>query len=152
MALFVLLVIGLIAWGGHLAWRWKQAYDFAPEVLAARQAAGEIPDDVTDAEFTDLYLRSEGPRGATYVFACAAMVTLLLAPFVSAFNEVWKMFWMMSGRSPVFETGTLIHSFSVFLAFMFAVIGLLAFAMHRYYNLMPPSLRQVIRDLNGEEG
>ena len=74
---------------------------------------------------------------------------LLLGPFVAGFNAVWNMFWLMSGKSPVFETGTLIHTFMVFLTFMFATIGLLAIAMRRYYALMPPNLKQVIRDLNG---
>ena len=152
MVFYIFMIVALCAWGGHLAWRWKQARDFAPEVLAAKQTAGEIPKDVTEEEFTDLYLRSEGPRGATYVFACAAAAALLLAPFVGVFNGIWRTFWTMMGENPVFETGTLIHSFSVFLAFMFSVIGLLALAMHRYYSLMPPSLRQVIRDLNGDQG
>ncbi len=55
----------------------------------------------------------------------------------------------MSGKSPVFETGTLIHTFMVFLTFMGVSIALLAVAMHRYHTLMPPNLKQVIRDLNG---
>ncbi|WP_321488021.1 hypothetical protein [uncultured Hyphomonas sp.] len=149
MLLYFLTVAGLLAWGVSLAWRWKEAKAFAPEVLAAKKRDKEIPDDVTDVEFTDLYLRSEGPRGETYFFTCAAIMFLLLGPFVAAFNSVWNMFWLMSGKSPVFETGTLIHTFMVFLTFMGTTIGLLAIAMRRYYALMPPNLKQVIRDLNG---
>lgn len=149
MMIFYAALAALIAWGVHLGWRWKKAKDFAPQVLAAKKAAGELPEDIGEAEFTDLYLRSEGPRAATYFFVCAALVILLLAPFVAGFNQVWRMFWQMSGRNPVFETGTLIHSFSVFVAFMFVSIGLMTIAMRRYYVLMPPSLKQVIRDLNG---
>lgn len=135
--------------GRSSAWRWKQARDFAPEVLAVRKASGEIPEDVAEVEFTDLYLRSEGPRAATYFFACAVIVFGLLGPFVAGFNQLWLTFWRLSGQSPVFETGTLIHTFSVFLAFMLVTIGLLAIAMRRYYALMPPTFKQVIRDLNG---
>ena len=149
MTLFFIALAVLIAWGIHLGWRWKKARDFAPEVLAARKAAGELPEAVSAEEFTDLYLRSEGPRAATYFFACATIVFVLLAPFVSVFNRIWYMIWQMSGRNPVFETGTLIHSFSIFLAFMIVTIGFLAVAMRRYYALMPPTLKQVIRDLNG---
>ena len=145
----ILLYIALLAWGLHLAWRWKSARDFAPEVLAARKETGEIPADVTDAEFTDLYLRSEGPRAPTYFFACATIVSFLVAPFVAAFNMVWTALWRGSGASPVFEVGTLIHTFSVFLAIMGFMILLLATAMRRYYALMPPNLKQVLRDLNG---
>ena len=122
---------------------------FAPEVLAAKKSDKEIPEDVTEVEFTDLYLRSEGPRGQTYFFVCAAFLFLLLGPFVAGFNAIWNMFWLMSGKSPVFETGTLIHTFMVFLTFMGVSIALLAVAMHRYHALMPPNLKQVIRDLNG---
>ena len=145
----ILLYIALLAWGLHLAWRWKSARDFAPEVLAARKETGEIPADITDAEFTDLYLRSEGPRAPTYFFACAAIVSFLVAPFVAAFNMVWTALWRASGASPVFEVGTLIHTFSVFLAIMGFMILLLATAMRRYYALMPPNLKQVLRDLKG---
>ena len=149
MSIYFLVVAGLLAWGLSLAWRWREVKAFAPEVLAAKKRDREVPEDVTDVEFTDLYLRSEGPRAQTYFFSCAAIMFLLLGPFVAGFNAVWNMFWLMSGKSPVFETGTLIHTFMVFLAFMGATIGLLAIAMHRYYALMPPNLKQVIRDLNG---
>ncbi|MDX1293063.1 MAG: hypothetical protein R3265_09645 [Hyphomonas sp.] len=151
MLAFLIILAGLVAWGGHLAWRWKQTRDFAPEVLAVRKAAGEVPDSVTEKQFTDLYLRSEGPRAATYFFVCAMIVFVLLAPFVAGFNQVWRMIWRLSGQSPVFETGTLIHTFSVFVAFMLVTIGLLAIAMRRYYALMPPTFKQVIRDLNGDQ-
>ena len=117
--------------------------------IISKKKNGEVPETVTDEVFTDLYLRSEGPRAQTYIFACAAILFLLLGPFVAGFNSVWNMFWMMSGKSPVFETGTLIHTFMVFLSFMGATVALLAAAMHRYYSLMPPNLKHVIRDLNG---
>ncbi len=149
MLLYFFVVAGLLIWGASLAWRWREVKAFAPDVLAAKKRDKELPESVTDEAFTDLYLRSEGPRGQTYFFVCAAIMFLLLGPFVAGFNAVWQMFWEMSGKSPVFETGTLIHSFMVFLTFMFATIGLLAIAMRRYYALMPPNLKQVMRDLNG---
>jgi hypothetical protein len=146
---FFIILAGLVAWGAHLAWRWKQTRDFAPEVLAVRKAAGEVPENVSEVEFTDLYLRSEGPRAATYFFVCAAIVFTLLGPFVAGFNQVWRIIWRLSGQSPVFETGTLIHTFSIFVAFMLVSICRLAIAMRRYYALMPPTFKHVIRDLNG---
>ncbi len=149
MLLYFLVVAGLLVWGGALAWRWKSVRDFSVEVLAAKKKGHELPEDVTEVEFTDLYLRSEGPRAQTYVYVCAAIMFFLLGPFVAGFNAIWNMFWQMSGKSPVFETGTLIHTFMVFLAFMGATVALLAVAMRRYYALMPPTLKQVIRDLNG---
>jgi len=149
MQLYFLVIAGLLVWGGVLAWRWTEAKAFSVDVLAAKKRDKELPETVTEAEFTDLYLRSEGPRAQTYFFICAAIMFFLLGPFVAGFNAVWNMIWVMSGQSPVFETGTLIHTFMVFLAFMGATIALLALAMRRYYALMPPNFKQVMRDLNG---
>ena len=149
MSLYFLVVAGLLVWGAALVWRWKTVRDFSVEVLAAKKKNHELPEDVTEVEFTDLYVRSEGPRAQTYIYACAAILFFLLGPFVAGFNAIWNTFWMMSGQSPVFETGTLIHTFMVFLAFMGTSVALLAVAMRRYYALMPPTLKQVIRDLNG---
>ena len=47
----------------------------------------------------------------------------------------------------MFEVGTLIHTFSFFLAFFGLTVGLLAVAMHRYHTLTPPNLKQVMRTL-----
>ena len=80
MLIYYFAIAGLLVWGISLGWRWKEVRAFAPDVLAAKKRDKEIPDDVTDAEFTDLYLRSEGPRGETYFFACAAILFLLLGP------------------------------------------------------------------------
>ena len=147
MPVYIALVIAVISWGILLAVRWKKAKDFAPELLQARKKTGELPDAVKEDEFTDLYLRAEGPRASTYIYACAAFMTVGLAPISTLFNSVWDALWALSGRSPVFEQGTLIHTFSFFLSVMGLTIALLAIAMHRYYTLMPPNLKQVIRNL-----
>ncbi len=147
MYVFLALVVAVAAWGIHLAYRWKQAKAFAPELLKVRKASGELPEAVKEEEFTDLYLRAEGPRRGTYVYACAAFITVLLAPLSAAFNTVWIALWRLTGEQPVFEVGTLIHTFSFFLAFLGLTVGLLALAMHRYHTLTPPSLKQVMRTL-----
>lgn len=147
MFVYFLLVLAVIGWGAHLVWRWKQTKDFAPELLKSRKASGELPETVGEAEFTDLYLRAEGPRAGTYIYACGAFMTVSLAPLSAVFNAVWDTFWKLTGGSPVFEQGTLIHTFSFFLTFMGIAIGILALAMHRYYTLMPPNLKQIIRSL-----
>lgn len=147
MPVYIALVIAVVAWGVLLGLRWKKAKDFAPELLQARKKSGELPEAVKEDEFTDLYLRAEGPRASTYIYACAAFMTVSLAPISTIFNTVWDTLWTLSGRSPVFEQGTLIHTFSFFLTVMGLAIGLLALAMHRYYTLMPPNLKQVIRNL-----
>lgn len=147
MWLYFLIVLAVIAWGGHLAWRWKQTRDFAPRLLALRKESGELPAHVDEKEFTDLYMRAEGPRATTYIYACAAFLTVGLPPLSSVFNAVWDTLWRLTGGSPVFEQGTLIHTFSFFLAFMGLAILVLAIALRRYYTLTPPNLRQIIRNL-----
>lgn len=141
------LVAGLAIWAALLVWRWKMARDFAPELFAARKASGEMPDDVSEAEFVDLYLRGEGPRAGTYLFACAAFMMVTLAPFSAAFNTIWTTLWRLAGGPLEFEAGTLIHTFSFFVFMMALMIGVLAFALRRYYTLMPPDLKQILRDL-----
>lgn len=147
MWLYFLLVAAVILWGLHLAWRWKQTRDFAPRLLAVRKKNGELPASVDEKEFTDLYVRAEGPRAGTYIYACAVFLTFGLAPLIGAFNMIWEAFWRLTGGSPVFEQGTLIHTFSIFLAFLGITVLLLATALRRYYTLTPPNLRQVIRNL-----
>jgi len=147
MWVYFILVLVVIAWGAHLAWRWKQARDFAPTLLAVRKESGELPASIEPREFTDLYLRAEGPRAATYIYVCAVLMTFGLAPISSLFNTVWISIWRVMGSDPVFEQGTFIHTFSFFLAVMGLTIAILAVAMRRYYALMPPNLRQVIRNL-----
>lgn len=147
LLVYFVLVLAVAGWGLHLAWRWKEAKAFAPQLLKARKESGELPESVDEAEFTDLYVRAEGPRAGTYIFTCAAFMTVGLAPLTSVFNSIWDAFWKLTGGSPVFEQGTLIHTFSLFLSIMGLAIAILALAMHRYYRLMPPSLKQVIRSL-----
>jgi len=147
MFVYFALVLAVAAWGVHIALRWKQTKVFAPQLLKLRKESGELPGAVSEDEFTDLYLRAEGPRAATYIFACAAVMTLALPLISSVFNAVWTGIWDAAGRSPVFEKGTLIHTFSFFLVVSGTGIALLAAAMHRYYTLMPPNLKQVIRNL-----
>lgn len=147
MWLYFLIVIAVLAWGAHLAWRWNQTRAFAPQLLALRQQSGELPAGIDEKEFTDLYLRAEGPRAATYIYVCALALTLGLAPLIAVFNLIWDAIWNLTGTLPVFERGTLIHTFSIFLAFMGVTVLLLAAALRRYYSLMPPNLRQVIRNL-----
>ncbi len=142
-----LLSLGLVIWGGFLAWRWKMARDFAPELFASRKATGEVPDDVSEAEFVDLYLRGEGPRAGTYLFACATFILVTIAPVSAIFNGVWTAMWRAAGAPPVFELGTLVHTFGFFVFMMLLMIGVLAFALRRYYALMPPGLKQILRNL-----
>ncbi len=148
MLIYLLLVAAILAWAGHLAWQWKKAREFAPQLLAARQESGELPAAVSVEEFTDLYLRAEGPRASTYFLACAALLTFGLGPLAAVFNGVWNAIWRLVGQPPVFEAGTLIHTFSFFLAMMGITIAVLAIAMRRYYALTPPTLKQIIRELS----
>ena len=103
--------------------------------------------DTALARLEEFDARAEGPRAGTYTYSCAALMTLALAPLSRVFNMIWDTFWTLSGESPVFEQGTLIHTFSFFLVVMGVGIALLAAAMHRYHTLAPPNLNQLIRNL-----
>ncbi|MGH1422816.1 MAG: hypothetical protein ACRBEQ_13460 [Hyphomonas sp.] len=148
MFIYACLFVALLAWGCFVLWRWKDTREFASEVLALRKQSAEIPEDVTAAEFTPLYMASEGPRAQTYLFLSALFVTVMLPVFASLFNLVWGVFWAGAGRPPVFEVGTLVHTFCMFLGIVGLIVGVLALSMRRYYSKMPRDFKHVLRDLN----
>ncbi len=148
MFIYACLFVALLAWGGFVLWRWKDTRDFAGEFLALRKQSAEIPEEVTDAEFTPLYVASEGPRAQTYLFLSALFVTVMLPVFAKLFNLVWHVIWVGVGRSLVFEVGTLVHTFCMFLGIVGLIVGVLALSMHRFYSKMPRDLKHVLRDLN----
>lgn len=144
MWIYASIIVIICGWAALLGWRWKKTKDFAPHLLAMRQESGELPAAIDVDEFTSLYLRAEGPRAGTYMCASAAFMAVSLPPLSGVFNSAWNLLWQLSGGSPVFEEGTLIHTFGFFLAFMLMAISILAIAMQRYYARMPPNLRQVL--------
>ena len=143
------MAIALLGWGIHLAWRWWETRAFAPDVLAARQRNGDLPETVNTDEFADLYTRAEGPRAGTYMFVCATIIVALIAPFTVFVNFIWRSIWLALGAPPVFAVNTLVHTFFLFVIIMGFMIAVLAAALRRYYTLAPPNLKQIIRDLGG---
>lgn len=147
---YIAMIIALLCWGVFLFWRWRETDVLARDVLADRKSSGELPEHVEEAAFVPLFRAAEGPRAQTYLFVSAAIASIGLPPYAGAFNAVWQFLWRIQNQSPVFETGTLIHTFAMFVAFIAMFIGLLAFTMHRYHARSPMNLRQVIHKFNKE--
>lgn len=144
----LLIALGLAAWGGHIAWRWRDAKAFAGRVYALKQEEGELAPSIDEGTFTDAYIAAEGPRAATYTFVCA-VATLVLVPIVmAAFSSLWHQVWIASGSWEPVRRGTMIHVFALFLVAMAVMIGVLGIAMRRYHLIAPPTLKQAIRTLN----
>ncbi len=146
-----ILVVAIFAgWGAYVAFRWRQTYRLADDVYAAKREQGELGGGVEASAFKAAFVRAEGPRLATYMFA-AGLACLILAPAaISVFNVVWDEMWNLSGRPPVFTRGLLLHSvltIFVYVGLFFSICGL---TMLRYHRNAPPSLRSEIRRLNGD--
>lgn len=145
---YITMLVALVLWGVFLFWRWRETDALARDVLADRKSTGELPDHVDEEAFLPLFRAAEGPRAQTYLFVSAAIASIGLPPYASAFNTVWRFLWRIQNQSPVFETGTLIHTFAMFVAFILMFIGLLALFMRRYHSRAPMNLRQVVRQFN----
>ncbi|MEO0982484.1 MAG: hypothetical protein AAFX03_07510 [Pseudomonadota bacterium] len=145
-----LILGGLGLWGAFVAWRWRDTFALTEEVYAAKLEQGELKSTVRADDFKDAFVRSTGPRFATYIFAAGALCALLVPATIGAFNFVWDQIWYLTGEDPVFAQGLLLHS--VLLIFVYGALffAVCALAMLRYHRNAPPSLRAEIRRLNGE--
>jgi len=151
--LHVAWVIGLflaafLAWGAVIAWRWAVTRSEAGEIYAAKREQGEIAHHVAPDDFREAYIRAEAPRGATYFYGAALACGLVTPPLMAVFARLWQEIWMLTGAWPPTGPGTMVYTFSLFLATMAAMMAIAAFAMRRYHERTPPNLRQAIRQLN----
>ncbi|MEM0985909.1 MAG: hypothetical protein AAGJ32_06665 [Pseudomonadota bacterium] len=145
----VVLFFGIfLVWGAVLTWRWSTTRSDAARVYAARMEQGALAEHVTQDAFENAYLQSEAPRGATYFFAAALLVGLVVPPVMMVFSRLWFEIWTLAGRWPPTAPGTMVHTFGMFLAMMAAMIAIAAFAMRRYHMRTPLNLRQAIDALN----
>ena len=140
-----------LLWALFLIWRWRATRVEAADVYAAKREYGELAAHVDEASFTQSYMRSEAPRAATYLFICAFICAMALPPAMLVFSNLWDEVWSLTGELPEAARGTLVHTFSTFLACMGVMVGVLAVAMHRFHTRTPPSLRTAIRQLNGSD-
>ncbi|MEM7768297.1 MAG: hypothetical protein AAF253_12535 [Pseudomonadota bacterium] len=136
-------------WGAVLAWRWSATRTDAARVYAAKREQGEIAAHVDEADFRDAYVRAEAPRGATHFFLAALASAILIPPLMAIFSSLWHEVWTLTGQWAPTAQGTMVHTFSMFLMMMAAMIAILAFTMRRYHSRTPPNLRQAIQQLNG---
>ncbi|MEO0754348.1 MAG: hypothetical protein AAFY85_06070 [Pseudomonadota bacterium] len=145
------LALAFLAWGCVLVWRWQQTQRDASVIFSAKREQGEIATPVTEADFAAAYVRSESPRAATYFYLCALVCAVLVPPAIAIFSSAWDEIWALTGGWPPTARGTLVHTFSTFLAAMGTMVAVLAFAMRRYHSNTPPNLRQAIQDLNATQ-
>ncbi len=145
----VLVIVALLAlWGAGLYWRWHQVGVQGPQIYAAKRETGELGAHVSESAFLAAYRQHEGPRAETHVYAAGLIVGLGLAPFVWAFNTVWRALWRANGAPPVYETGTMIHTFLVFIAILAFIFLTGYIAMRRYYRAPAGNLRRAVEQLN----
>lgn len=148
MTVAVLIASLLAIWGASLYWRWTVVRTQAPEIFAAKREAGELAPHVSAEQFAAAFAHHEGPRAESHIFGAGLIVGLGLAPFVWAFNAIWRILWRQVGAPPVYEVGTLLHTFLVFLAILTFIVATGFVIMRRYYRAPSGNLRRAIEQLN----
>lgn len=138
----------LLVWGALIVWRWHSTYQFSKQVFAVRQESGEVKAHVKEIDFVEAYMRSEGPRAATYIFVCAVSSAILVPIGMIAFSVVWQICWELTGAKEVFRRGTMVHVFAMMLAGMATMILISMFGMRRFHSNVPVRLDKAIRVLN----
>lgn len=145
------LAIVLVFWGALIAWRWRATYQFSKQLFIARRRTGEIMAHVNEVEFVAAYVRSEGPRAATYTFVCALFAAILVPTGMVAFSVAWQICWQLTGELEVFRRGTMVHVFAMVLVGMAVMILVSMIGMRRYHSKVPVKINKAIKDLNSKE-
>lgn len=144
------MILAMVAWGFWLRKRWGEMPELANIVYDERIASGELPKRVKRDDFVDAFVSAESPRRETYRWIAASASILLLPILVRVFNVIWNFFWVLAGKPPVFEIGTMMHTFMTFLFAMGVIITIIYFSTRRFYSTAPLSLRKQVRELIGE--
>lgn len=144
----VLLASVLLFWGAVIAWRWHSTFQFSKQVFVARRRSGEVKAHVNETDFVEAYMRSEGPRAATYIFVCAVSSAILVPLGMISFSVAWQMCWELTGANEVFQRGTMVHIFAMMLAGMATMILISMFGMRHFHSNVPVRLSKAIKGLN----
>ncbi len=144
--ILVLLIVLAACFGVYRQWTGARA--LAAEVYAARTLQGELSSRVPEDVFTRAFMQTEAPHFNAHLVAGALINVLLIPPLISLFNLIWRAVWRMNGAPPVYEAGTLLHVFLVFLFVLAFMVALAAVLMWRYHREPRLPLRRTIERLN----
>ena len=145
------LLLGLIGWAAALAWRWYNLPSFAGEVYDSNVEKNLLNGDIDRDAYIESYVKSEGPRSATYRCASAFVALLALPSLVGAFNWMWDAVWRLTGAvEGPFERGYMLHTFMTFVFVMAVIVALLYIVTAWYYRTRPPTLADEIKRLEGK--
>lgn len=145
------LLIALVLWAAGLAWRWYRLPDFAGQVYDSNVEKNLLSGDINRDAYIESYVKTEGPRSATYRCASAFVALLALPSLVTAFNWMWDTVWRFLGAiEGPFERGYMLHTFMTFVFVMAVIVALLYVVTAWYYRTRPPTLAEEVKRLQGE--
>ncbi|MGB2572827.1 MAG: hypothetical protein ACPIE8_01150 [Henriciella sp.] len=146
------MIAGLLAWGLGLCWAWSRMGTFAGEVYDSNVELGMLSKDIDREAYIASYIRTEGPRAATYRCLSSIAAGLLLPILIAAFNRIWDGVWRLMGAvEGPFERGYMLHTFLTFVFVMLVIVGMLYLVTAYYYRFMPPTLAEEVERLKGEQ-
>ncbi|MEL6831188.1 MAG: hypothetical protein AAFO63_13740, partial [Pseudomonadota bacterium] len=144
------LLLALIAWAIGLAWRWYTLPDFAGQVYDSNVEKNLLNGNIDRDAYIESYVRTEGPRFASYRCATAFAALLALPSLVGVFNWGWDFGWRLMGSiEGPFERGFMLHTFMTFIFVMAVIVAALYLVTAWYYRTAPPTLAEEIKRLEG---
>ncbi len=150
--ILAIIVSAFGLWGGYLLFRQRQTKAEAKDTFTAYKADGTLSKHVSEQAYSEVYMRSEGPRFGKYLFVTALSAAFGVLLGLRVFNFVWNLVWLRTGKLGWFDVGELPHS----LATVFLYVGIMFLAtwvsMQHYHLRAPGKLRNEIKRLNGHEG
>lgn len=150
--LILVMTFTLLAGSAWVLLGWRNTRALAPVVFEKRKEQGDLNRNVPLEAFSEAYIRSEGPRFATYLVSAGAATALAFPVVVFVFAQLWLEIWNLIGGPDWAEQGSFVYlTMMVFLyiGFFFIVAWV---TMQRFHIKAPPTLRAEIRRLNGEFG
>ncbi len=145
------MIAGLLVWGAGLFWAWSQLGTFAGEAYDSNVELGMLSEEIDRDAYIASYIKTEGPRSATYRCLSAIGASLLLPILIAAFNRIWDSVWRLMGAiEGPFERGYMLHTFMTFVFVMLVIVGMLYLVTAYYYRFMPPTLAEEVERLKEE--
>ncbi len=151
--LTILLMSGAayLVWAIVLAVQWQAAKQLSKDVYEKYHKDGTLKPTVTKDAFMRTFMRCEGPRFGTHLFAGAIAAPFMIMLSLMIFNTVWALLWRVSGQVAWFEVGELPHSLITVFLYVAVLFGVAWVTMWRYYAPGVMNFRAELRRLNGED-
>ncbi len=143
-----IIVSGFLLWSLYLYYQYRVAKAEATDTFAAYKEDGTLAAHVSSEDYSDMYLKTEGPRFGSYLFVTALVVAASILIVLRLFNLIWNFVWLRTGKLGWFDVGELPHSLATVFLYVGIMFVTMWFSMQHYHKTAPGQLRNEIKRLN----